>query len=144
MIIRYIDKDYQGSFFGPGGTQVLRDGKTVFPSWVDIDWNIFEKYGAEEMVINKSDPKWELAFCHELGHVLDHLLKPNTCSSSVEKFRQEVRAWRIAKTFCKDKYWDEDDAIYTIRVWAEFVGIKVNWDKFKVVPLIQGKRKVRK
>jgi len=139
MIIRYIDKS------DPGAGFYRRDGKYVYASWIDMGGEIQGKYRAKEIVVNKSDPHWKMAFCHELGHALDHTIKGRGIfDPPIIELRAEIKAWRIAKTFCKDKYWDEDDAIYTIRVWAEFVEIKVNWDKFKVVPLIQGKRKVRK
>ena len=97
---------------------------------------------AEEIIIDKNDPhSWRMAFCHELGHVLS--LKRIESQEwfdeyDIENLRDEIIAWRLAKSFCKPKYWKEEQAVSAIKKWAEFTGIKVNWEKFKLIPLNKG------
>ena len=84
------------------------------------------------MVIAKNDPKMGTGFCHELGHVLDKKTWERSTLAS------EVIAWRIAKSICKEEYWDENDAISCLKIYAHQGGIKVNWDKFRIIPLNKG------
>ena len=121
------------------------------PSWVNWEntdgihfSRVNSKWRAKDMVVNRNHRGWRMHFVHELGHVLDQRLdldERSRLSVSEGMLRSEVRAWRIARSFCKEKYWDNDEAIRCLESYANRLDININWDKFKIIPLIQRRKK---
>jgi len=75
---------------------------------------------------------------HEVGHVLLVRKSNMTSKTGMEDLRCEIEAWRVAKSFMKKKYWREKEAISSIKEYADFYNIKVNWRKFRIIPLNKG------
>lgn len=79
----------------------------------------------ERIEIDIVSPCWQMCFCHEIAHVL--LGYPeNYTTNHVAKYQNECDAWRLAKSFCKSKYWNEKEALHcleTYRPWNDSVKI---------------------
>ena len=93
--------------------------------------------------VNRDSPHWQMELCHELGHI--YLSK----SFSMRRYNEwnhyamriEMMAHRLAKSFCKPKYWSDKVAIEMLTDYANSLGIAVNVDKLKkngIIPLNKG------
>jgi hypothetical protein len=115
---------------------------------------------ATEIRVSVGDSYSEIAYCHEIGHILtahrfkfaefearelldtDIARKTNLIpaglmrSLAVKLFRSEVIAWRVAKTFCKEKYWDDEVAISSLKTFEDTKDLpQIHWEKLKIIPL---------
>lgn len=90
---------------------------------------------------------WEMSFCHELAHAILSAQRPKI-NLGICRFRWELLAWRLAKTFCKPKYWNEQEAIRKLLTYGmdinnmsfspceEFIfDFDKFREKFKIIPL---------
>ena len=134
--VRYADDRYI-----PGNPFVTKDG-----------WHFYH------LSISRYGKHRGMAFCHELGHIL--LCRRRLGSTSKEHdiftLRSEVEAWRLAKSFVLPQYWDEQEALNSIKGHAKYFP---NWaiifdplaqkepiyarrkecfDRLKVIPWNQG------
>jgi len=86
----------------------------------------------------------EMDACHEIAHVLLCRKVYGKDSGFIANLREEITAWRLARTFCRPEFWDEPTAIKCIG--SHIVSMpeggeywrKVNWRRLKVIPLNQG------
>jgi len=69
--------------------------------------------------------------CHEIGHILLGWSR----SGGIGQIRCELLAWRIAKTFCKDEYWNEDEAIGCLQTYFDYHRYNHDASKLKIIPL---------
>jgi hypothetical protein len=72
----------------------------------------------------------------ELG--LNEIIPPHLIPKeiAIKIFRNECMAWRLAKTICKPKYWNEEHAIEAIKSMDIFPEMpKINWNRIKVISL---------
>lgn len=74
----------------------------------------------------------KMSLAHEIGHILTAKYVTLDCTG-MEYFRVELKAWRVAKSFIKPKYWDEN---YAISCLATYCVRKTNWKKFKIIEWI--------
>jgi len=94
--------------------------------------------GMKNHIVNGSRLTWKLALAHELGHML--LLKKmeqvRYNHDNQYKFKQEIMAWRIAKSFIKPKHWKEKVVISILRTfsWSN----KVDMKKLKIIEMNKG------
>lgn len=85
------------------------------------------------MTVGTATPYWRMGLCHEIAHCLCSTLEKYHETKYV--LRREIIAWRISKSFCKAKYWNEERAKKGLKSYAKNWGIKVNWDKLRIIPL---------
>lgn len=87
--------------------------------------------------INKKNPQWRMSLAHEIGHILSakyFKIKFNS-DNPIERLRDEIVAWRIAKSFIKTKYWHDHFAKNSIMTWIISLEIRLNTDKLKIIAL---------
>ena len=89
--------------------------------------------------INKDSNTMEAELCHEIGHILLAYLGKfswNRYEMDLKyRFKVELMASRIAKSFCKAKYWDEKRMIRALKKYADSCGVEINWNKFKIIKM---------
>jgi len=95
------------------------------------------------ITINKDSPAWWMDYCHEVAHALTasrfNLSGLFGFTADLRgTFQWEVIAWRLAKSFCKEKYWNEARAIHCLKGHAKGLLIKVDWTRFKLIELNKG------
>jgi len=119
------------------GRQTVRGRRRKFKSK--------DSWYATAMLIDKSRDGWETEYTHEIAHLL--LCKKTKCQDyefgpAIHKFRIELMANRVAKSFCKDKYWNEENVFLALWLHAAEAGInyKIRWDRMKIIPLNEGIR----
>lgn len=96
------------------------------------------------ITINKDRTIWRMEYCHEIAHVM-------TASAFVyshpffgprrdypQMFRWETVSWKLAKSFCKKKYWNGAYAIHSLKDYAKDLLVKVDWKRFKIIELNKG------
>jgi len=95
------------------------------------------------ITVGKGSPTWQMDFCHEVAHALttsrfnlSGIFGFNADHRGT--FRWEVVSWRLAKSFCKEKYWNEARALRALKGYAKALLIKVDWKKFKLIELNKG------
>jgi len=104
---------------------------------------------ATSIELNINDPEWRMSYCHEVGHLLTaHRFRVGVASELAayigtkkerwHLFRWEVAAWRVAKSFCKGRYWNEYQALRCLKIYAEAYRIKIDWSKFQLIELNKG------
>lgn len=127
MKIYYYSKVKPTVQYGNGYTTV----KGVFKSKNDVPISY--------IIINKNSRNWQLELCHELGHVLlSSRFYSLYISAKMDVIREEVMAWRLAKSYCKPKFWDDTLARLYLKTYFDNFKIKINWNKFKFIPLNKG------
>jgi len=89
------------------------------------------------ITIGKQDKYWKQAFCHEIAHALSTKYKTKLVRDDTpyETMKHELLAWRLAKSFCKAKYWNEKEAISCLRGYAISLCYKIDISKLKIIPL---------
>jgi len=98
----------------------------------------------EAITINKDSPTWRMDYCHEVAHVLTaakfETIHPWFANHKelIQTFKWEVVAWRLAKSFCKKKYWTEARAILGLQSYAKQIHMKIDWKKFRTTELNKG------
>jgi len=110
--------------------------------WISKNGNKFIciEIGLESCSVGNNRLTWPIALSHEIAHLL--LAKTIDMSRYMHeyryKFRQEVLAWRLAKSFIKSKYWNESLAISILRSfhWSK----NVNMKKLKIIEMNAGIR----
>jgi len=90
----------------------------------------------------KKEKNWRMALLHEIGHILSgHFVIGRYCIidslMDLHNIREEVIAWRIAKSFCKEEYWNEKFAKSCIKGYVDnsIRHIKIDFNKLKIIPL---------
>ena len=73
------------------------------------------------IIVDLDNEAWRMIYCHELAHVLTlHKFDSDEYIYDFRKaLRTEITAWRLAKSFCKKKYWNEKVAIECLLCYAE-------------------------
>lgn len=81
---------------------------------------------------------WRMSFAHEISHVLlsKEMNTEEYMANSKYAFRQEVIAWRLAKSLMKPKYWKEEQAIAAL--WGFTWASLVDMDKLKIIEWNEG------
>lgn len=98
----------------------------------------------------KTEEEYPTYLAHEVAHVLTWILFPKLAKhgkADVELFREEMITWRIARSFCKPKLWNEHQALLSLKAYAhEFKrNVKgkiiyydklfpIDWGKVKIIP----------
>jgi hypothetical protein len=88
-------------------------------------------------------------FCHELGHLLTcrKACLEKYAEGGIHHLRQELMAWRVAKSICRPEFWTENEAIETTLIAIEGPGWPEGWgqmrqrlrlDRLKIIPLNKG------
>jgi hypothetical protein len=105
---------------------------------------------AVKMFLKRDEPCFELATCHEVGHLLTEakyeaaelawsgILPINQLPKpiGIKLFRNEIESWRVCKRICKSRFWNSKYASRKLKGYAEAPGIpKINWAKLKIYPL---------
>jgi len=87
--------------------------------------------------VNKAFKFWQMRWCHELGHCyfIDKTLARKVTVSQI--IRWEVMAWRLAKSFCKPKFWNDKEVIQSLKTYKPY-NYMINWKKFRIIPLNRG------
>jgi hypothetical protein len=81
---------------------------------------------------------WLLSLLHELGHIIHRKEYPYHFAHRElyrNLFIREVMAWRIAKSMAKPHRWDELTALTCLHEYANYYGIKVHWEKLRILPI---------
>lgn len=83
----------------------------------------------ESLTVRSNADNQATAVAHELGHILAWVARPkqarynghgkDTRKYRIQKVREEVMAWRMAKSICKPHLWREDFARYCLRTYVE-------------------------
>lgn len=84
-----------------------------------------------KFVLDTKKTCWEMSFCHELGHALSSKI----IKSRKDSFKEELIAWRLGKSFCKPKYWQEKEAMRMLMTYKDDASAKINVDKLKIISL---------
>jgi len=103
---------------------------------------------AKEIIANLDSKAWQMEYCHDIAHLLTlHLLNSNEyIDVSLKAIRAELTAWRLAKSYCKDKYWDEKEAMKSLLTYIDDIPEQrqsVNVSKLRrvgIIPLNKGLR----
>lgn len=91
---------------------------------------------------NETSP-YQMILAHEIGHCLDDTVRPRNNACDIVIFREELKAWRIAKSIIKLRLWDKNDALKSLKAYAKFLKnngnpINVDWDKLQILSLNKG------
>lgn len=105
----------------------------ILSTYSAVDWGLRTNRSRipDAIIINKrKGNNWQMSFCHEIGHVLLNqymrdvniaVPRSTICSSlyivyHVNRYTliDEVLAWRLAKSYCKSKYWNEKVALESL------------------------------
>ena len=96
-----------------------------------------DNYYPQYIKIAKDSEAMETEFCHELGHILLAHLDKFSWNRYENDLRYQVKielmASRLAKSYCKAKYWKEEKVIKVLRKYADRAGVEINWNKFKII-----------
>jgi len=103
---------------------------------------------ARGIVIDLDSKAWQAEYCHDIAHLLTlHLLDSNEyIDVSLKTIRAELISWRLAKSYCKDKYWDEKEAMKSLLTYIDDIPEQrqsVNISKLRkigIIPLNEGLR----
>jgi len=90
-----------------------------------------DEYIPIQLVLDQKKFCWEMSFCHELGHALSSKMD----DFYNNEFKEELRAWRLAKSFCKPKYWNEQEAIKMLLTYRYNAPAWLSTDKLRIIPL---------
>jgi len=85
------------------------DSDNGYPEHIHIDYN-------------KEHPHWEMSLCHEWAHLLlvitgkhpKSVWKNDGLQTPLSVIKQELMAWRLAKSFCNPEYWSEEHALWDL------------------------------
>lgn len=111
------------------------------------DYSSCKEMAFQTLRIGTNTPHWKMHLAHEMGHILhyNYISKPKAFMPHIrtakQLFRQELIAWRIAKSIIKPEYWNEANALerlktYSPSVWInsrEISQFNINWDKLKII-----------
>jgi len=111
--------------------------------------NIYECSKVKDLVFDRIDignkfPNWKMHLAHEIGHILHYhyIDKPVPIlpqdRTVIQTFRQEVMAWRIAKSLIKPKYWNDFEVIFCLKTYYHEGMPKIKWEKLKIIPFNKG------
>lgn len=93
-------------------------------------------YYPELIEIGTDSDYWEYSACHELAHALGTGLKKHfSVERNVELFRRELFTWRLAKSYCKPKYINDERAIRCLKTYAGGLDYNINWDRLRIIPV---------
>jgi hypothetical protein len=108
-----------------------------------------DNYIPQEICLAKNN-HLPMAACHELSHILiaDRFklketflyhddLRRISQQIALKTFCNELTAWRLAKSFCKPRYWDERRAVRCVKSYAGAFSrlLKIHWNKLRICPL---------
>ena len=133
MEIRITDGSYT-CITCTGNTQIGTE--LIFP---DIRSN---KYRIEYIQWGQDHKTPEMALAHEIAHILiiikrKRIVNPET-DTDTRVIREELMAWRLAKTFCKRKYWDDEQALKSFLTYVDNPktekSIKKRMKKIGIIP----------
>jgi hypothetical protein len=68
--------------------------------------------------INRNNERIEMALCHEIAHLL-LCRQDDGDEDGLPVLRAEIKAWRLAKSFCKPQYWSDSRAIENIESYID-------------------------
>jgi hypothetical protein len=84
----------------------------------------------------------EMSLCHELGHLF--LTKRFAFEEYKNRqrltVREEVMCWRLAKSYCKKHFWNEEYAKDCLSGYFKSCEVYVNLKKLKIIELNRGVR----
>ena len=89
------------------------------------------------ITIGKGYKYWKMGFCHELAHTYQGFnakIKKIRKDAGKQLFIRELHAWRMAKTFCKSKFWNESNVKSCLKNYAIMCNININLNKLKIIP----------
>lgn len=93
-------------------------------------------YYPELIEVDTNSSNWEYSCCHEIAHALGTELKKNWATErSIDLFRRELFTWRLAKSYCKPRYIDDEYSIRCLKSYARRLGYNINWDKLRIIPV---------
>jgi len=103
---------------------------------------------ARGIVIDLDSKAWRMDYCHDVAHLLTlHLLNSNEyIDVSLKTMRIELTAWRIAKSYCKKRYWNEEESMKSLLTYIDDMPRQrqfINVSKLKkigIIPLNKGLR----
>jgi len=103
---------------------------------------------AKEIIVNLDSKAWQMEYCHDVAHILTlHLLDSNEyIDVSLKTIRTEVTTWRLAKSYCKKKYWNEQEAMKSLLTYIDDMprqrqSVSVSkLRKIGIIPLNEGLR----
>lgn len=117
---------------------LIRDdtGRLFSPNFQECSKVIDLKF--DKIEIGTDGEHYRMQLAHEVAHILHYLYitKPRPIMpekrTNIQTFRQEVVAWRIAKSIIKPEHWYQPEAISCLKTYA-FDKLEIKWNRLKII-----------
>jgi hypothetical protein len=138
--------------------KIIEGDNKLYVNWIFENRKIttFEQFQfkdggrATEIVIGKAGKYWKMGACHEIAHLyvakkfkmseleIGYNKHPSRVPKkiAIKVFRNELAAWRVAKSFCNRIYWNEKHALLSLSTFCIYKNLPyINFKKLKIIPL---------